>query len=167
MKRIVWEDTFFMESKEIDMWLDEIKYDYDCGENEAYGIMQETNAEYLEDERINLDIQLPGEIVVLAELGLWDGRKYACKTIRSGNVKDCLYSGCDFNQWYCDRYNFKCNAVHHDGTNHYTYRVFRNDVTEEQKDRFYAALYKGECNDRMIRRYTESVRPYIAKVYGW
>ena len=123
--------------------------------------------EYLEDERANLDIKLDGMIVVIADLGLWNCRRFGYKIISSGNIKDCLYDDCDYITWYCDDYNFRAVATHHDGINRYLYRVFRDNVSGIQIGNFLHKLVRGEVNDRMIRRYTKSIRPEIAKVYGW
>ncbi len=124
-------------------------------------------ADYLEDERANLDIKLDGMIIVIADLGLWNGRRKAYRLISSGNIKDCLYDDCDYITWYCDNYNFKAVACHHDGINRYLYRVFRDDLSGIQIGNFLHKVARGEANDRMIRRYTKSIRPEIAKVYGW
>ena len=124
-------------------------------------------SEYLEDERANLNIKLDGTILVLADLGLWNGRRTGYKVISSGNIKDCLYDDCDYITWYCDQYNFRCVACHHDGINRYLYRVFREGLDEYQIEKFLGKLERGKVNDRMLRRYTKSIRPEIAKVYGW
>ena len=89
-------------------------------ENEVYTWMVETNDEYIFDERINLDIQLTQPIIIIANLGRWNGRFSGYKMINSGNIKDCLYSDTDYTEWYVDKYgNLRADAVHHDGTNHY------------------------------------------------
>ncbi|MGE4353904.1 MAG: hypothetical protein AB7D36_07465, partial [Oscillospiraceae bacterium] len=54
--------------------------------------MHEINGEYLSDERMNLNIQLPRSIIIIADLGLLNGRFSAYKMIGSGNIRDCLYS---------------------------------------------------------------------------
>ena len=165
-KNIIWDNW------ELDIdnpaWAEFLNDKYgDYSDDEKYKIMIDINNNYLDDERINLNIQLDNDIIVIADLGLWNGRKTGYKLIKSGNIKDCLYDNCDFVTWYCDRYNFRCDAIHHDGTNHYLYRVFRPWVTDEQKDNFLFNVYNGRLNERMIRRYTMSLRPYIANVYGW
>lgn len=136
-------------------------------DSEKWMEMCELNNMYLDDERMNLDVHLDGEIVVIADLGLWYGRRGGYKVIKSGNIKDCLYDDCDYVEWYCDRYNFRCNAHHHDGSNHYLYRELRPELTETQRENFFDKLYHGDTDERMIRRYTRSIRPAIAAVYGW
>ena len=58
--------------------------------------MYEINGEYLNDERENLDIQLSQPILVIGDLGMWNGRRMGYKEIASGNIRDCLYSDTDF-----------------------------------------------------------------------
>lgn len=127
--------------------------------------MANMNYEYLDDERANLNIQLENPILILANLGLWNGRCSGYKIIHSGNIKDILCSDCDYVKWYCDAYNLKCEATHHDGTNYYEYREIRPNVNI---DKLCEKLYNGEEISRAeINRYTKSLRPYIQKVYGW
>ena len=47
----------------------------DLTEEERYTMMYERNADYLEDERVNLNIQLGQPILVIGDLGLWYGRR--------------------------------------------------------------------------------------------
>lgn len=163
-KRIIWSNEI-----DLDDFREYIEDEFPEAESESekWEIACEINNDYLEDERENLRIDLPAEIVIIADLGRWDGRANGYKVIPSGNIAGCLYDDCDYITWYCDRYNFRGDGIHHDGKNHYLYRVFREELTEEQKSRFLDAIYYGKCNDRMIRRYTKSIRPYIAEVYGW
>lgn len=163
---LIWTNYYL----ELNDWKDYLDEEFPDVENEydKWQLVHEENDCYLEDERANLNIQLPNEIIVFGSIGRWDGTAKGYKVIKSGNIKDCLYDGCcDYTTWYCDRYNLKFEGYHHDGCNRYLYRVFREWVTEEQKERFFDAIYFGKCNDRMIRRYTESLRPYIASIYGW
>lgn len=102
-------------------------------DDELYDIMVKSNAENLYDERANLNIQLSQPIIVIGDLGRWNGRVSGYKMIDSGNIKDCLYSDTDYTEWYVDKYgDLRADAVHHDGTNHYLYRVFKDGVTDTQ-----------------------------------
>ena len=60
-------------------------------EEAAYEFAYDLNRRYLADERGNLNIQLSHPILILADLGLWDGRRQGYKMIDSGNIKDILY----------------------------------------------------------------------------
>ena len=126
------------------------------------------NYDYLDDEKVNLDMELPHEIICIADLGRWNGRCMGYKMIESGNIADCLWDpDCDFCKWYVDRYNDLCfSGAHHDGTNHYLYRELR-DLSDKQMENFLNKLHTGTLTRRDIRRYTTSVGIHIQKVYGW
>ncbi len=137
-------------------------------ENELYKWMVETNEEYLADERMNLNIQLSQPIIVIGDIGRWNGRVMGYKMIDSGNIKDCLYSDTDFTEWYVDRYgDLRADAVHHDGTNHYLYRVFKNGITPEQAERLQDKIYMGKATRADITRVTRRLGDEIAAVYGF
>ena len=73
-------------------WKDWMEEEYPTlSEDERVAMMYEENGHYLEDERLNLDIQLSQPILVVADLGLWNGRRSGYKEIPSGNIRDCLY----------------------------------------------------------------------------
>ena len=137
-------------------------------EEERIDLMHKINSDYLDDERINLNIKLSTPIMVCADLGLWNGRKSGCRMIESGNIKDCLYSSCDFNEWFVDeRGDFRCTAVHHDGTNHYLYRAVKETTTEAQVERLKEKLYYGIATRSDITRITRRLGDDIANVYGF
>lgn len=119
---------------------------------------------YLEDERMNLDIPTDGRILVIADLGLWNGRRQGYKII-NGNVSNILYDDADYVEWYSDGYNIKATAHHHDGTNYYEYREIRED---KNIDNLLNTIYNGEeITRRQLNYYTKSLHPYVAEVYGW
>ena len=125
--------------------------------------IDETLNDYIYDERANLHKKVDGVIVCFASLGLWDGKHNGAKIIGEF-VSKILYSDCDYNTWYCDRYNVRCVAVHHDGTNNYLYRVCRD---KEQAEKLIEKFVCGDYNEKDIMKRTKSLRPYVAKVYGW
>ena len=152
-KRIIWTNDDYAEWCEAmaeEITEEEITPEY-------YGFCCETN---LEDERMNLNIEVDGCIVVFASLGLWNGIRKG-KAIVGTNVKDILSSNCDYVTWYCDQYNVRCDATHHDGTNHYIYRVAPN------REAALRLINKDNFDEEKFRRATKSLRPYVAKVYGW
>ncbi len=114
-------------------------------DSELNELMYEINQNNLSDQRINLDILLNRPIIVIADLGFWNGRKSGYKVIESGNISDCLYSDCDYNKWYVDKYgDLRCTAVHHDGTNYYLYRSFKDSASERQINRLKDLYMRGK-----------------------
>ena len=146
-------------------WREDLEAEYpDLSESELMEMMYERNNDYLSDERINLDIPLSQPILVIGDLGLWFGRRSGYKEIPSGNIRDCLFSDTDYTTWYVDKLgDLRCDAVHHDGTNHYLYRVFKPGVTEAQMDRLKDKIYNGTATRSDIMRLGDE----IGKVYGW
>lgn len=171
-RHIVWSD----QNLDIEDWregykeyLEANELDLDPDDEQAiYEWMVETNGEYLSDERMNLDIQLSQSIIVIGDLGRWNGRVMGYKVIDSGNIKDCLYSDTDFTEWYVDRYgDLRADAIHHDGTNHYLYRVFKEGVTDSQIERLQDKIYMGKATRADITRVTKRLGDEIGRVYGW
>ena len=130
--------------------------------------MYEINGDYLDDERMNLNVQLSAPILVIGDLGLWHGRRMGYKEIASGKISDCLYSDTDYAMWYVDHLgDLRCDAIHHDGTNHYLYRTYKLGVRQSQIDNLKEKLYFGTATRADITRITRRLGDDIAKVYGF
>ena len=164
-KHIIWSDL----NLDFDDRKEDLAADFpEKSEEELVGLMYEINGEYLEDERLNLDIQLPTPILVCADLGRWDGRATGYKMIESGNIRDCLQSTCDYNEWFIDKMgDLRCTAVHHDGVNHYLYRAIKENVKDSQVEKLQNKLYDGTFTRADITRITRRLGDEIAMVYGF
>lgn len=150
-------------------WRDDLKADYpDLSEDERISLMYEINGDYLDDERANLNVQLSQPILVVGDLGLWNGRRMGYKEIPSGNIRDCLYSNTDYSTWYVDRLgDLRCDAIHHDSTNFYLYRVYKDSASPSQIELLKEKLYRGIATRADITRVTRRLGDDIAKVYGF
>lgn len=150
-------------------WKADLEAEYpELSDYERQSLMYEQNGEYLEDERLNLNIPHSQPILIIADLGLWYGRRIGYKEIESGNIKDCLYSRYDYTTWYLDEHGeFCCDDIHHDGTNHYRYRVFKDGTDEAQRQLLEEKIFLGEYTEADLDRYTQSLGKEIAQVYGW
>lgn len=150
-------------------WKADMETEYpDMTEDERIEMMYELNADYLNDERMNLDIQLNTPILVLGDLGLWNGRFQGYKMIESGNIKDCLYSQGDKSEWYVDdKGDLHCDDFHQDGANHYLYRAVKGDITEGQLEALLNDIYMGKDCTAEIAWFTERIGDEIGRVYGW
>ena len=164
-KYVIWSNL----DLDLKNWRSDLEMEYPGRTEEEYvSLMHETNREYLEDDRMNLDIPLSMPIIVCADLGLWNGRKMGYQMIESGNIRDCFFSECDCNEWFVDRLgDLRCTAVHHDGTNRYLYRAVKENVTEEQLGHLQEKIYYGRATRRDITRYTRRLGDEIAAVYGF
>lgn len=149
-------------------------YKESCEENTWWGdpeddgnlwdYIDETLAQYLDDERTNLNIPTDGRILVIADLGLWDGRRQGYQ-IFGRNVNEIFSHHYDYTEWYSDGYNIKAIDVHHDGTNYYEFREIREGRNIQN---LLDAIYNGEkISRKMLNYYTRSLHSRVAKVYGW
>ena len=134
-------------------------------EDAIYNYMVETNAEYLYDERMNLNKVVDGRILVIADLGLWYGRRSAYRLIDSQNIKDILEVRHDYAEFYSDGYNIRGTESHHDGLNFYEFRIVRED---RNIDNLLNDIYEGKAISRKkLNYYTKSLHSEVARVYGW
>lgn len=174
-RHVIWSDL----NLDIDDWRDDYReycennnIEYNPNdENAIYDYMYETNNPSLDDERANLDIQLSQPIIVIGDLGRWNGRTMGYREIGSGNIKDCLYSdisGQSSAEWYIDKQgDLRAEVAHHDGTNYYLYRVYKDNLSQEQIDNFKDKIYRGKATRSDITRYTRRLGDEIAPMYGW
>ena len=143
---------------------------YGVTEENVWAIACEQNDDFLEDEKANLNIECGNDIVILAELGLWDGVHNVSKDLHRGNISACFGNthSCDYVRWYVDhRGDLRCRGTHHDGTNHYLYRAWKDGVSETQKDNFRQKWADKKATREDIARYTRKIGTYVADVYGW
>lgn len=168
-KHVIWSNDYdTIHSLEEDIINGNLLLDYENLDS-AWENACSINDDYLDDERANLSVKIGTEIILIGRLGLWDGRHMGYKELHSRKISDCL-SGTmgDYVTWYVDeRGDLMCEDIHHDGTNVYTYRAWKHDVSDRQKENFLDKVYRGVATRKDITRYTRKLGPYIASVYGW
>lgn len=151
-------------------WESDLKSEYpDLSDEELYELMYEINNNYLDDERMNLNTEIPGEIICLANLGFWNGRQSGYKKMNSKNLSSIFdIDGSDYYEvkWYVDENNeCCCDAVHHDNIHYMVFRMWKPKVSETQKENFLHKIYMNEIVD--WDKYTLPIGKYVAEVYGW
>ena len=86
MKRTIWQNI----DLKIEDWKDDYKEYIEINEfkalnpeneDEIYDYMVNTNDLYLDDERLNLNKEIDGRILVIADIGRWDGRAQGYKIL--------------------------------------------------------------------------------------
>lgn len=166
-RHVIWSNVHL----DLDDWrgfLTESYPELSGNEDRLYEKMHEVNLEYLNDERQNLNIPLSRPILVIGDLGFWNGRVRGCKVVESGNIRDCLYSKMDMAEWYVDKNgDLRADAIHHDGTNRYLYRVFKRGVSDVQMARLQERICCGKATRADITRLTQRLGDSIAAVYGF
>ena len=159
-KHVIWSNNI-----DIEDWRDDIKEWYDDEEltdDEIYDLAYETNMDNLEAEECNLDKELYTDLVMIGRLGLWNGVREGWKHINGSNLNDIFQGTCgDYVTWYVDENgDICCEDIHHDGTNHYTYRAIRKDLTPWEFDELMA---EGKSIDEL----TEKLGHYVQEIYGF
>ena len=158
-KRIIWTNDI-----DIEDWREDIKEWYDDEEltdDEIWDLALRQNAEYLEDEKANLNKELGRTIVVIGTLGLWNGTRHGWKFLKGTNLNNIFGETCgDYVTWYVEDEDICCEDIHHDGTNHYVYRVIKDDISDWE---FGELMAEGTDIDTI----TEKIGHYVAEIYGW
>ena len=132
--------------------------------------MYDMNNDDLRFIREELSHRYDGGILVIADLDLWDGHRSGYREIPSGQLSECFQPSRDTLdiQWYVDEAgDLRCDDCHHDGTNHYLYRAWKDGVSETQKDRLRMKVYNGDFSRSDITRVTGRLGDEIGRVYGW
>lgn len=134
-------------------------------EEAAYEAACNMNQRHLDDERELLNIQLANPILIIADIGRWNGRAAGYKIISSGNIRDILQPQVSSSEccWYCDGYNIRCDESHHDGVNYYEYR----EIMDLQKVEWLLENTNLGGAKQKIRSYTRSLAKDVAKKYGF
>lgn len=165
-KRVIWSNT----DLNIDDWRDgyaefcEFNNITPGDENALFDWMIDTNYNYLDDEYYNLNQKLDGDILIIADLGLWNGRKNACR-IAKNNLNEILNITDPYFEIYGDGHNVRAVGSHHDGINYYVFREIRPD---RNIDNLLTAIYNGEkITPAKLNYYTKSIYKPVAGVYGW
>ena len=98
-KHIIWSNI----DLDLDDWYDDLHEEYPAlGEEGLRDMMYQYNFEYFSDAQSQLDMYVGSPILVLANLGLWDGRHRGFGEIKSGNIKDCMETDYEYAEWYVD-----------------------------------------------------------------
>jgi hypothetical protein len=139
-----------------------------CSESELIDAMYRYNANDLDFIRDDLDrVVSSAGIIAIADLGLWNGRRQGYKMINSGSLSDCLYSDCDYVEFYVENGKFLATMTHHDGTNYVEFRGVKETVKESTVENLKAYLMDGAASPQMIGASTFKLGDAIGKIYGW
>ena len=138
-----------------------IIYDSDWANDDDYS--------RIDDEKINLSVTVDETIIAIADVGRWNGRVRGYKLLGHclNGIFNC-WDSCEYMKLWCDGYNVLGKGSHHDGTNYIKFRKFAPGINTVNRTRVTNAIYTDNpASDKLISRYTRSIRPNVAKVYGW
>jgi len=170
-ERVIIKTYGYLSDKEIEDWKKDIQAYREDEDEEPLTDDQLTERIYddisssYSDERDNLNKTLDNNIIAIASLGLWNGRKSAYK-ILGNNLNEILSSfSCDEYKIIYDYNNIKFEGYHHDGTNRVLFREIRNS---ENINTLCNKIYANETiSSSMLNYYTKPMAHYIREIYGW
>lgn len=117
-------------------------------------------ADYYNLEAILSNLNVSDEIIVIADLGLWNGKRIGYKIL--DNDASSIINGIDYYEYpeieMNDNNELYAIDAHHDGTNYYRFRVWRSRVSEKSKEKFLDSIYYGEVSENDITKYTKALR---------
>ena len=137
-------------------------YDSDDWKNQDEGCDYDF---YFDDEVDTLNKELSNQILVIAELHLWDGIRSGFKIINSRNLNAIMYVGQgERKKVYVKGRDIIMEDSHHDGTNIYTFRLIKDmDKIHNLTDK----IYNNNFSSKDISRYTTSMGNLVRAIYGW
>lgn len=162
MKHIIW--TTFMTPDDYKDFLE--KHYPDATEEQKREIVYDKVQQWFDDEFANMNQKLYGRILVLADLGLRNGRGKSYQILEGEfstvNLNSVFSVVCGYGQeFYSNGANLCCDDYHHDGVNHYEFRLIQGDKDIEV---LLNKFLDGQATKEDINRYTMSLIPYINKV---
>ena len=141
---------------------DELREDYSDIDVSDSDLQYYYLEDWLDAERENLRRNV-GTIVVIADLGLWYGRRNGFKVLKSTNLADVLQGYDDYMEWYVEDGELKGTGIHHDGTNYYTYRLLDDDADQEDID----DILNENASSEQVWNATKPLGAEVAEIYGW
>lgn len=160
MKHVIWSN----DADSIKALTEDVRSDNPgLTEDEAWRFATDLSGDYLSDVLVDLKVEV-GDILVIADLGLWNGRTKAHKTIRKylSNTYDVACG--DYIAWYVEDGEMKIDDTHHDGTNHYLFRAWKDGV---DRDELIDLISAGHEDVDTLNKYTRPLGEDVRKVYGW
>ena len=139
------------------------------GSDRFYQFVYDYYEDWIDCEKANLNVLLDENIIAIASVGLWNGRVRGYKELSNklSDIFSCFLS-CEESMFYAEKGNVSGKGIHHDGSNCITYRKWREKASYEMREKTLDAI-RGQSNkaESLIKRYTQSIYPDVAKVYGW
>jgi hypothetical protein len=129
----------------------------------------ENNRDWLNNEKMNLNKPMTTKFLVIASLGLWDGRRSGYRVMNIKNLNDIfnVYASNSETTFSFNRYDVHVTCSHHDGTNYYTIREIK-EGREKAVENLCKKLYENEkVTQQEISYCTKSIRKYMKEIYGW
>lgn len=118
---------------------------------------------YFEDLQKEIKDFKLNDVLCLANLGLWNGRKPGYKVVDGSILNQGVFSDSYYSIFLEDN-DLRAVDPHHDGTNYYIFREIKDNVNI---DNLLNDIYSGkEISKQKLSYYTKSIYPAFAELYG-
>jgi hypothetical protein len=151
-------------------WEEEYKAEHpEASDEEVMQAFADECSVSFDDEKLNLNIPIERNVLVIKTINRWDGQSICCSIISRRTIGDLLERFFDGNSFYVevDTGDLVGEAYHHDGTNYYRFRELTADALHDDIDDLVYKIDVGEEYAADLARLTKSFGGRIAKVYGW
>lgn len=163
-KLMIWSDQYD------EKWEEEYKAEHpDASDEEVMQAFAEECSISFDDEKLNLNIPIERDVLVIKTINRWDGQTIWCSRISRATIGDLLERFMDGNSFYVesDTGDMVGEAYHHDGTNYYRFREISADALHDDIADLVYKIEEGEDYAEDLAKLTKSFGGRIAKVYGW
>lgn len=163
-KLMVWSDQYDAQ------WEKDYKEEYpNATKEEVMDAFCENVSISFDDEKLNLNIPIKNEVLVIKTLNFWNGKSIRCSVIHRNTIGDLLERFFEGNSFYVEAEtgDFVGEAYHHDGTNYYRFREISADASCDNINDLVCKIEFGEEYAADLAKLTKSFGGRIAKVYGW
>ena len=164
MKNMIWSNNACVMGGYVeDLMADDPNMDNDL----AWATANSVSEDELWSAKLDLGVPL-GDLIVIADLGLWNGRRKAVKVIPNATIADAV-GVCvgDYIDWYVEDGEMRIEDVHHDGTNRYLFRTWKDGVSDLKKGVTLELIKRGFDDKKTLDTYTRPLGPDVSNVYGW
>lgn len=165
MKNMIWSNNAY-EMGEIVK--DLMENDPEMDDTLAWATANSVSEDDLWNAKLDLDSYV-GDLIVIADLGLWNGRRRAVKVIPNAKLSDAV-NVCerDYTDWYVEDGEMKIDDVHHDGTNHYLFRAWKDGVNDDFRRGLALHLFANGFTDaKTLDVDTRPLGKDVADAMGW
>lgn len=163
-KLMVWSDQYD------EQWAQEYKAaNPDATDQEVMQTWYDEAEAAFADEKMNLNIPIERDVLVIQTINRWNGQTVRCSVIRRNTIGDLLERSFDGNSFYveADTGDLVGEAYHYDGTNYYRFREVSADAPNDNIDDLIYKIEAGEEYEKELQALTKPFGGRIAKVYGW
>ncbi len=130
----------------------------------------EVNEEEVQELLAKFDVEIGDDILIIGKSGFFDETERGIIVVSDGTLADCFAPSvdCDHAEWYVDRNKeFRCNEIHYNGTHQIVYRIWKSDVSFDERNDFLEKYDKEGMTQEEMDAKTEKLGGLVAVLQEW